>query len=333
MNKIIIYYYKIFGKLFFYFESKKRKRINENRETYTLIKNFRELETALSGIAYPNNDFNKIMSMILADLELFGHVVNRFYAHRQMLKNKTIGDKFFRFLNSEAKSYPAHPAENYINNAIKTDMQSLFIFGMILVNRSLLLLKMYLPDQENSSKNPMYAKIGNFYFALCNQENLSPLSIKLSSVLLVKIKWIYSVLRFYRNEFIEHLDRGYQQGMNYGVYDDNFALSSYKWNYDDNDNERIEKFKLKLETLGITISSRTDGGRSLNNRHYIQKLFDNIVDVPSELLKEAMNLIEDIGVNSPQPTKIISEIELYISGLFNFMIQELSQSELAKYKK
>jgi hypothetical protein len=333
MNKIIIYYYKIFGRLFFYFESKKRKRINENRETYTLIKNFRELENALSGIAYPNNDFNKIMSMILADLELFGHVVNRFYAHRQMLKNKTIGDKFFRFLNSEAKSYPAHPAESYINNAIKADMQSLFIFGMILVNRSLLLLKMYLPDQENNSKNPMYAKIGNFYFVLCNQEKLSPLSIKLSSVLLVKIKWIYSVLRFYRNEFIEHLDRGYQQGMNYGIYSDNFALSSYKWNYDDNDNERIEKFKLKLETLGITINSRTDGGRNLNNRHYIQKLFDNIVDVPSELLKEAMNLIEDIGVDSPQPTKIISEIELYISGLFNFMVQEISQSELAKYKK
>ena len=47
-------------------------------------------------------------------------------------------------------------------------------------------------------------------------------------------------MRFYRNEFIEHLDKGYQQGMNFGSYTSDFALSSYKWDYSDSDNKKIK---------------------------------------------------------------------------------------------
>ena len=333
MKLIRKYYYKIFGKLIFYLEAQKRKKINEKKSQYKLVKNFRELETAVRRINYPNNDFNKIMSMILEDIELFGHIVDRFYTHRQILKAITINDNFFTDLDPKAKSYPVHPTENYINNAIKIDTKSLFIFGMILVNRSLLLLKMYLPDREKNMKYPMYDKIGNLYFTLRNKNDLSPIATKLKDNFLIRIKWLYAVLRFYRNEFIEHLDRGYQQGMNFGVYNDDFALSSYKCDYNENDNERIEKFRLKLEKMGVKIAGRSGGGKNLINRYYVHRLFDNIVKIPNEFLNEALDLIEDIGVNSPQPMKIITEIESYINDLFNFMIRELDQSELAKYKE
>ena len=50
------------------------------------------------------------------------------------------------------------------------------------------------------------------------------------------------------------------------------------------------------------------------------------------MLKEALRIVEDIGVDSPQPEEIISGIESYVEKLFDFMIKELNNSELAKYK-
>ena len=46
-----------------------------------------------------------------------------------------------------------------------------------------------------------------------------------------------------------------------------------------------------------------------------------------------MDLIEEVGVYSPQPEKVISEIENYMEGVLNFMSEELDNSELIKYKK
>lgn len=332
-NKIKFIFYKIFGN--FVFELKARKRRQERkkrkRETYKLEVAFRRLESSLRGINYPSNEFNKIMSMVLSDIELFEHIILRFRRDREILGYISRDDQFLHFLGPNKKSYPSHPYERENNSAIKIDVQSLFVFGIIMVNRSLLLLKMYLPD--SNPKIDMYKNIGTFYYTLSESNQLSILAKKFKSKFLERIKWLYSALRFYRNEFIEHLDKGYQQGMNFGVYANDFALSSYKWNYNDSDDEKIEQFRTKLENAGVQISGRSSGGRSLINRYYIQRAFDNIERVPDNLLKEALDLIEEIGVHSPQPEKTISEIEGYMEGILNFMSDELNNSELIKYKK
>jgi len=331
--KIKSIYYKLFGKLIFYREMRRRRLVNEEKKEYKLVGEFRKLESALKQIKYPRNDFNKLMSMILSDVTLFGYVVNSYNYHRKLLKDKTLDDEFYRWLDPKARSYPSHPAEEYINNAIKVDAQSLFIFGTILVNRSLLLLKMYLSDRHNSGSRSMYSGIGYFYPVLSEKKvKLSPLLKKFKKNYSLKVKWPYSVLRFYRNEFIEHLDRGYQQGMTFGVYTDGFSLSSYKWNYNNNDNTKIEKLKSKLEKRKIYIAGRDDGGRNLNNRYYLQRVFDNITQVPDDLLKETLDLVEEVGGESPQPSRVIKEIGNYITELFQFMINELDSSELAKHK-
>lgn len=331
-RKIENLYYKLFGKLVFNWEMRKRRLANEKKTKYKLVNEFRKLEKVLQQVKYPKNDFNKIMSMILSDITLFGHVVNNYNSHRKLLRGTTLNDNFYRWLEPNAKSYPAHPAKKYINSAIKVDSQSLFIFGTILVNRSLLLLKMYLPDRHSSGSRSMYNGIGHFYPIFYKNVKLSPLLKKFKKKHSLKMKWLYSVLRFYRNEFIEHLDRGYQQGMTFGIHTDNFSLSSYKWDYNDNDNVKIEKLKSKLEKNNVHISGRDDGGRNLNNRYYLQRVFENITQVPDDLLKETLYLIEEIGGQSPQPKMVISEIESYITDLFQFMIDELDSSELIKYK-
>lgn len=332
--KIINIYYRLFRKIIFNREMKKRRLINEKKNKYRLIGEFRKLETALRPIKYPKNDFNKIMSMILSDITLFGHIVDRYRRDREMLKDKTLEENFYYQLNSNAKSYPSHPAEEYISNSIKVDTKSLFIFGTILVNRSLLLLKMYLPDKHNSGSRSMYSSIGYFYPILFSKKvKISPLLKKIKSKFSINIKWLYSVLRFYRNEFIEHLDKNYQQGMVCGVYTDTFSLSNYKQNYNNNDNKKIENLKLKLEKVGIHIAGRNDGGRNMINRYYLQRVFDNITQVPNDLLDETLKLVEDIGGESPQPNRVIEEIENYITNLFQFMVNEFESSELAKYRE
>lgn len=331
--KIRILYYKLFGRVIYYREMRRRQLLNEKKKEYCLVGEFRKLENALKLIKYPKNNFNKIMSIILSDIFLFGYVVNNYNYHRKLLKVKILNENFYRRLNPKARSYPAHPAENHINSAIKVDVQSLFIFGTILVNRVFQLLKMYFPDRCNSGNRNMYSGIGYFYPILCNKNvSLSPLLKKFKKKLLLEIKWLYAVLRFYRNEFIEHLDKGYQQGMTFGVYTDNFSLSSYKWNYNDNDNKKIEKLKSELEKNKIHITGRDDGGRNLNNRYYLQRVFDNITQVPNDLLEKTLDIVEEIGGESPQPNRVINEIENYIVNLFQFMIDELDFSELVKYK-
>ena len=264
--------------------------------------------------------------------QLFGYIVNRFRRDREILSYISQDDSLLHFLGPKKRSYPSHPYEDNNNKAIKIDAQSLFLFGTILVNRSLLLLKMFFPDRSISPKKDMYEKIGSLYFGLVGHSSLSPLAKKFKQQFLLQIKWLYSVLRFYRNEFIEHLDRSYQQGMNYGVVLNDFTLSSYKWDYNVSDDQNIENFRVKIERRGIMISSRNDGGRSAVNRSYVQRLFNNIIQVPDDMLREALLIVEDIGVDSPQPEEIILGIESYIEKLFDFIIQELDNSELAKYK-
>ncbi len=330
--KALHIYYRVFRNAYFYIRARKRKKANENKKQYHLVITFRDLEASLRQIEYPNNSFNKMMSMILSDIELFGHIVNRFKNDRRTLAYITRDDEALHFFGPNKRSYPVHPFQEENNTAIKIDTQSLFVFGMILINRSLLLLKMYLSDKAGNPKKDMYGKIGNFYYELTNSKTLSPVAQRLKDKLLLLIKWLYSALRFYRNEFIEHLDKGYQQGTNYGVYTSDFALTSYKWDYDVNDDIKIENFRSKLESAGVKIPGRS-GHRSLVNRYYVQRLFDNIELVPDNFLDEALSIIEDIGVHSPEPNKVISQIETYMETLFNFMISELNNSELSKYKK
>lgn len=73
-NKIKSIFYKLFGSLIFELKAKKRSKGHKKlkREQYKLETAFRKLESKLQGIEYPNNEFNKIMSMVLSDIELFG---------------------------------------------------------------------------------------------------------------------------------------------------------------------------------------------------------------------------------------------------------------------
>ncbi len=141
------------------------------------------------------------------------------------------------------------------------------------------------------------------------------------------LKWLNAVLRFYRNKFIEHFGQPRQQGMNFSIGGKDFALHSYKWDFNSSDEKRIADFKTKIVAHGITLP------KELNPRHYVQLLFDNIVSIPDDLIQEALNLIEDIGIDSPQPEVLIERVEKYLTSLFGFMHKGIDQSEFSRYRK
>jgi hypothetical protein len=319
----------VFGKLLFKIEVRQRLKINSNINEYMPVDKFRELEALLQAehVNFPNNEFNKIMSMILQDLEQFQYITKQYRISRKQLKVLTTEENIFRSLDKNARSFPVHPLESSIREAIAVDVKCLFLFGSVVVDRSLLLLSMYLPSGEGNPPAGSFQKLFNLYQWLETEKLLSPISTKFKERFLIKIKWLNSAMRFYRNNFIEHIKRGYQQGSNYSVHGGDFSLYLYKWDYNETDDERIEQFRSEMENRGVSIPGRT-GHRSLVNRYYIQQVFDNITQVPYNLMKKALNITEDIGVNSPQPEKLISELEGYFNNLFAFMIQEIDSSNL-----
>jgi len=289
-----------------------------------IIKTFNRFQSKLNIIEYPNNDFNKIMSLVLSDLDEYIFIICRFIRDRKQLQIIARQDQNFRILGADQKTFPQHPLEKENANSLKTDVKSLFLFGVITVNKSLLLIEKYLPDATNKQ----YSSISNFYDHLIDKKAVkSSLCEKLKKELFQEIKFFRGPLSIFRNKFIQHITRGYQTGFTHGWSNNDFELNFYAWDIDANMETKIVEFKKKLHPFNIGLFNIND------DRRLLQTIFDNIEKVPDELVGDVANLITYTGVSSLHPYKLIINIENYYIKLFNFFIDNLSESELIKYKK
>lgn len=293
-----------------------------------VLERFRELEKDLQLINFPDNQYNKVMGFVLQSINSFELIITRYPQLRRHLIRIGIEENRWLKKHPNIRSYKVHPDHNYTNAALRVDVESLFIFGTILVTRSLLLLKLYLPDPPYLFRNKdQYHSISNFYWWM-SENQLSPLGEKFKVKTLPNFKWLYAVLREYRNEFIEHMDAPYQQGMNYQTYGPSFQLSSYKWgDITDDEKKEITTLKSELKARGISLPG------DKNERHFAQILFEAITSVPNDLLNQALKLSEQIGVQSPEPQLLINMITDYMQTLFDFLKENLPESELEKYRK
>lgn len=286
-------------------------------------KGFRELEKMMVQTHYPDNLANKSMGSLFGVINSFEIVLTRYRMNRMKLRKLSLADSHWWKTHPKAKSRKIDPREPYVNGAIRVDAESLFVFGLILVQRSLLVIKLFLPDNPSEEK---FSSLTKFYNWMRSSGTISPLAKDMREECGGNFKWLYAVLRFYRNEFIEHVDRSFQEGMGHSNYENSFNLSSYKWNYSVNDSRKINQLKERMMKRKVIMSEE------LNPRHYLHLIFKNIQAVPDDLLEECLELIEDIGGDSPDPEVLISQIETYLNQLFNFMIKNFDKSEFGKYK-
>ena len=285
---------------------------------------FRRFENELSGFSVPDNRANKLMSLLLSSLESFELVSTRYAKIRDKIQEIHREEWAQRKAEPERKSWPAHPDERYSYAAVRVDAESLFIFGIILVRRTLPLIEMFVPDKQPAK---IFDDLSNFYDWISTTSNSSQITTELKNNLGHHFRWLYAVLRFYRNKFVEHLNEPRQQGMNFDLGGKKFALHSYKWNFNADDEKAISDLKNKLEMNGATMP------KEHNLRHYVQLVFDNLDRVPESILGDALRLIDDIGIDSPSPTTLVNQIEAYIRDLFNFMSDNLQRSNLIQHRK
>lgn len=285
---------------------------------------FRRFEKELSNFSVPDNRANKFMSLLLSSLESFELISTRYTSVRNKIQEIHKEEFEQRTAEPERKSWPAHPDERYCYAAVRVDVESLFMFGTIIVRRTLPLIELFLSDKPSGKK---FDDLGNFYGWVTTEPKLSVTATELKNNLGPHFRWLYAVLRFYRNKFVEHLNEPQQQGMNFDLGGKKFALHSYKWNFNADDERAILDFKSKLENGGVKMP--TEHG----SRHYIQIVFDNLDQISEDFLQEALRLIDNIGIDSPAPATLINHIELYLRGLFNFMSDHIQDSDLAQYRK
>lgn len=318
-----------FKTLLYKIEYRRRVKINNKNgllrifKENEILKSFNQFQSVLNGIKYPNNDFNKIMSLVLSDLDEYIFIIWRFIHNRKQLQVIAKQDQYFRILGANQKTFPQHPLEKENANSLKIDVKSLFLYGVITVNKSLLLIEKYLPDAANEQ----YTSISKFYDFLINKKTLkSSLCENLKDELFEEIKFFRGPLSIFRNKFIQHITRGYQTGFTHGWSNNDFELNFYAWDIDTDMQTKIALFKNKLSPYNIDIFNIND------DRKLLQTIFDNIEKVPDELVSDVANLITYTGVSSLHPYKLITNIENYYIKLFRFFIDNLSESELIKYK-
>lgn len=285
---------------------------------------FRKFEKELSGFSVPDNRANKLMSLLLSSLESFELISTRYTNVRNKIQEIHKDDWAQRTADPERKSWPAHPDERYCYAAVRVDVESLFMFGTIIVRRTLPLIELFFPDKPSGKK---FDDIGNFYGWITTDPGLSSMATELRNKLGPHFRWLYAVLRFYRNKFVEHLNEPQQQGMNFDLGGKKFALHSYKWGFNADDERAVLDFKDKLEKRGIKMPN------DHSPRNYVQALFDNLEQVPEDYLQDALRLIDNIGIDSPAPTTLINHVDLYLRDLFNFMSDHIQASDLAQYRK
>lgn len=187
---------------------------------------FRRFEKELSRLSVPDNRANKLMSLLLSSLESFELISTRYAGVRNKIQEIHKEEFMQRAADPERKSWPAHPDEKYCYAAIRVDVESLFMFGIIIVRRTLPLIDLFLPDKPSGKK---FDDLGNFYGWITTEPRLSSMATELKNDLGPHFRWLYAVLRFYRNKFVEHFSEPQQQGMNFDLGGKKFALHSYKW--------------------------------------------------------------------------------------------------------
>jgi len=285
---------------------------------------FRRFEKELSGFSVPDNKVNKFMSLLLSSLESFELISTRYENIRNKIQEIHKEEWAQRTADPERKSWPAHPDEKYSYAAVRVDAESLFIFGIIIVRRTLPLIELFIPDKPPAKT---FEDLSNFYSWVSTTPSPSQLTTDLRNDLGHHFRWLYVVLRFYRNRFVEHLNEPRQQGMNFDLGGKKFVLHSYKWDFNTNDEKAILDFKNKLEKRDITMPNEH------NPRHYVQLFFDNLDQVPEDFLQDALRLIDDIGIDSPSPTTLMNHIEVYLRDLLNFVSGRIGDSNLVQYRK
>ena len=183
---------------------------------------------------------------------------------------------------------------NEISSYMKQDLESLYMFGGILLDQwSLLAIcigKLPLPK-----KHPFTELVG--FFESSKSSILDPIW----SCLKENILWLHYQLRFYRNRFVVHANRPWQRGTTCGTYGEDFNLfipTPPGW-IDDN------KFNYKIRELMHLAPEHIqeapdDYWEKANAKALLERIFNNIGNIESKADREKVaSIFGEVGGSTP----------------------------------
>jgi len=227
-------------------------------------------------------------------------IVKRLFAGRRKLTELARQEELTRPKNWPAgKPYPNEvkkimKEERELTECMKLDIESLYMFGMILLDQWAL-QSICIGNLALQKKHPFNELV--YYFDSGNNDILAPIWDQLKE----KILWLHYQLRFYRNKFVVHANRPWQRGTTMSVYGDDFNLfipTPPGWIDDEKANQEITEL-IYLAPEHIQKAS-SDYWEKKNPRRLIEILFDNIGNIEKKSDREKIaSIFSTVGGSTP----------------------------------
>lgn len=190
--------------------------------------------------------------------------------------------------------------ESYLANSLKVDLKSLFLFGDILFNKLVLLIRAVVGPKRGLE----YRSFSSFLKSMRKLDGTNPDSLwehTMYQKFGEDLERIDVLLGFYRDKFIVHLSGPYQEGIVRSVYLPEIRLDHTSWKLDEFD---LEKFMVLINEIGDIVPKEDKYGRPMNKpsdpRPKIEALFMNLHRIKDPSLRErAEGYIRSIGLSTP----------------------------------
>lgn len=271
--------------------------------------------------------FNHI-TQALERLKDCDRAVKRLFRERKELTELTYSEEALRPKDwPSGKPFPDDVQEvmkweSELTEYMKQDMETLYIFGGMLLDQWTL-LALYIAGvgrPEKRYKHPFHDLVTEFEkeneSSICTTSRIYPIWVNLKSDIL----WLDYQIRFYRNRFIVHSDRPWQRGTTRGLYGDDFNLfipTPPGWLDDEKVNTEIKKL-LHLAPSHIR-EAPDDHWEKARPRALIERIFNNIGNIENKDDREKVaRLFGKVGGSTPS-FQIIAE------NLFRFMCSATKQ--------
>ena len=187
--------------------------------------------------------------------------------------------------------------EGELTRRMKIDLESLYVFGTVLLDQWALLTAylLGLPHPEKTTFNKLVG--------MCEDEEERGAANSIWATCRQQMLWLHYQVRYYRNHFIIHADRPWQRGLTYSPYGGSanlFIPSPPGWL---NDAEIDQRILALLPLAPQWLQRRPPGSREQAPRALLEGLFEHIGEVQRKADRERIAaLVGQAGISTPDFT-------------------------------
>lgn len=205
--------------------------------------------------------------------------------------------------------------ENELNSYMKQDLESLYMFGGILLDQWS--LQAITIANLNLQKVHPFVELINF-FESGKSSILNPIWDQLKESIL----WLHYQLRFYRNRFIVHANRPWQRGTTRSVYGNDFNLFTPTPPGWLNDKKLDEEIKKLIHLAPDYVQNASDNyWEKERPRALIERIFNNIGNIQDKDNREKVaSIYGKVGGSTPTFQIIAMRIFDFINSATGLLI-------------